>query len=309
MPGRIKQEDIALVREKSPIGDIIGEHVQLRNAGGGNLKGLCPFHDEKSPSLSVSPARGTVLLLRLRRRRRRHPLRRRTSSTSTSSRRSSGWPPRAHIQLRYEEGGAPAPGRSTAGNAQRLVEAHRGGRGVLRRAAGCRRGRAGSRVPRLTRGFDAAVAERFGCGYAPSDLGRAHPAPAGARVHRRGADAGRAGPAVRARRADRPVPSPAALADPRHQRRRRRLRRPPALRRRPGRGQVPQHPRDADLQEEPAALRRRHGQAGHRPPAPRGHRRGLHRRDGLPPVRRHHRGRHLRHGVRRRARVGASAGC
>jgi DNA primase len=56
--GRIRDEDIALVREKAPIADIIGEHVQLRNAGGGNLKGICPFHDEKSPSLSVSPARG-----------------------------------------------------------------------------------------------------------------------------------------------------------------------------------------------------------------------------------------------------------
>ncbi|MDT9091448.1 CHC2 zinc finger domain-containing protein, partial [Escherichia coli] len=43
---------------KSPIEEIIGEHVQLRNSGGGNLKGICPFHDEKSPSLSVSPPRG-----------------------------------------------------------------------------------------------------------------------------------------------------------------------------------------------------------------------------------------------------------
>ncbi|MDT4950148.1 MAG: primase [Pseudonocardiales bacterium] len=58
MAGRIRDEDIALVREKSPIDEIIGEHVQLRNAGGGNLKGICPFHDEKSPSLSVTPARG-----------------------------------------------------------------------------------------------------------------------------------------------------------------------------------------------------------------------------------------------------------
>ena len=58
MAGRIRDEDIALVREKTPIADIIGEHVQLRNAGGGNLKGICPFHDEKSPSLSVSPSRG-----------------------------------------------------------------------------------------------------------------------------------------------------------------------------------------------------------------------------------------------------------
>jgi DNA primase len=58
VPGRIRDEDIALVRDKTPIADIIGEQVQLRNAGGGNLKGLCPFHDEKSPSFSVSPARG-----------------------------------------------------------------------------------------------------------------------------------------------------------------------------------------------------------------------------------------------------------
>jgi DNA primase len=56
--GRIRDEDIALVREKSPIADVVGEHVQLRNAGGGNLKGLCPFHDEKSPSFNVTPSRG-----------------------------------------------------------------------------------------------------------------------------------------------------------------------------------------------------------------------------------------------------------
>ncbi|HZE51019.1 MAG TPA: CHC2 zinc finger domain-containing protein, partial [Jatrophihabitantaceae bacterium] len=58
MAGRIRDEDIAAVREKSPIDEVIGEHVQLRNAGGGNLKGICPFHDEKSPSFSVSPAKG-----------------------------------------------------------------------------------------------------------------------------------------------------------------------------------------------------------------------------------------------------------
>nr|WP_242587674.1 CHC2 zinc finger domain-containing protein [Streptomyces sp. MST-110588] len=36
----------------------MSEYLQLRNAGGGNLKGLCPFHDEKSPSFHVSPAKG-----------------------------------------------------------------------------------------------------------------------------------------------------------------------------------------------------------------------------------------------------------
>jgi len=56
--GRIRDEDIALVRERTPIADVIGEYLQLRNAGGGSLKGLCPFHDEKSPSFNVTPARG-----------------------------------------------------------------------------------------------------------------------------------------------------------------------------------------------------------------------------------------------------------
>ena len=46
--GRIRAADIALVRERSKIDEIVGEHLQLKRAGGGSLKGLCPFHDEKS---------------------------------------------------------------------------------------------------------------------------------------------------------------------------------------------------------------------------------------------------------------------
>jgi DNA primase len=55
--GRIRAGDIALVRERSRIDEVIGEHLQLKRAGGGSLKGLCPFHDEKSPSFNVTPAR------------------------------------------------------------------------------------------------------------------------------------------------------------------------------------------------------------------------------------------------------------
>jgi len=56
--GRIRDEDIQLVRERSVIDEVVGEYLQLRNAGGGSLKGLCPFHDEKTPSFNVTPARG-----------------------------------------------------------------------------------------------------------------------------------------------------------------------------------------------------------------------------------------------------------
>ncbi|MGW5875716.1 DNA primase [Nocardiopsis terrae] len=63
MAGRIKDEDIALVRERTPIADVIGEYLQLRNAGGGSLKGLCPFHDEKSPSFNVTPAKNLYYCL------------------------------------------------------------------------------------------------------------------------------------------------------------------------------------------------------------------------------------------------------
>ena len=51
-------EDIALVRERARIDEVVSEYVTLRNAGGGNLKGLCPFHDEKTPSFHVTPERG-----------------------------------------------------------------------------------------------------------------------------------------------------------------------------------------------------------------------------------------------------------
>ncbi len=58
MPGRIREQSIAEVREKARIDDVISQYVTLRNAGGGSQKGLCPFHDEKSPSFNVNPSRG-----------------------------------------------------------------------------------------------------------------------------------------------------------------------------------------------------------------------------------------------------------
>ena len=58
MAGRIPDRDIAAIRERIRIEDIVGDYVQLRRAGADSLKGLCPFHDEKSPSFHVRPNHG-----------------------------------------------------------------------------------------------------------------------------------------------------------------------------------------------------------------------------------------------------------
>ena len=58
MAGRISDRDIAAIREKANIEDVVGDYVQLKRAGADSLKGLCPFHDEKSPSFHVRPNHG-----------------------------------------------------------------------------------------------------------------------------------------------------------------------------------------------------------------------------------------------------------
>jgi DNA primase len=163
--GRIRDDDIAAVRDKSPIADVIGEHVALRNAGGGNLKGLCPFHDEKSPSLSVSPARGLFHcfgcgaggdVIRF--------VERIENLAFTDA--VEFLAARANIQLRYVEGGA-APIRNK-GERTRLVEAHALAAQFYAEQLHTPNARA-AREFLAERGFDAAAAERYGCGYAPDD--------------------------------------------------------------------------------------------------------------------------------------------
>jgi DNA primase len=58
MTGRIKDEDVTYIRDHSPIDEVVSDYVQLKKAGGGKKKGLCPFHDEKTPSFHVTPSKG-----------------------------------------------------------------------------------------------------------------------------------------------------------------------------------------------------------------------------------------------------------
>jgi len=163
--GRIRDEDIAAVREKSPIADVIGEHIQLRNAGGGNLKGLCPFHDEKSPSLSVSPSKGLFHCFGcgvggdvIRFVERVENL----SFTEAAERLAAG----VGIQLRYLDDGRSGPARQP-GQRARLIEAHKIAAAFYAEQLPTPEAVA-ARDFLVERGFDDEVAGRYGCGYAPS---------------------------------------------------------------------------------------------------------------------------------------------
>ena len=58
MAGLIKREDIDAVRERIRIEDVVGEHVTLKSGGAGSMKGLGPFHDERTRSSATGPAGG-----------------------------------------------------------------------------------------------------------------------------------------------------------------------------------------------------------------------------------------------------------
>ena len=181
------------------------------------------------------------------------------------------------------------------------------GRGRVLRRPAVRRGRGLARaaVPgpaRLRQGRGRAVRGRV---LAARRRGAGQP-PARSRLHER--RAGRVRPGRRrAARAVRPVPRPADVADPGRVLGRDRVRCPPALRRRPDRSEVPEHPRDADLQEVQGPVRRGPGPPRDRQGPPGRRRRGVHRRDGVSPRGRADRGRHLRYVVRRRPRAGPAA--
>ncbi|MFF7259923.1 DNA primase [Streptomyces sp. NPDC008159] len=164
MAGRINDEDVKAVRDAVPIDAVVSEYLQLRNAGGGNLKGLCPFHDEKSPSFQVSPSKGlfhcfgcqeggdTITFV----------MKVDHLSFSEAVERLAA---QAGITLRYEEGGYnPSHQR---GERIRLVEAHKiAAEWYAEQLATSPEADTG-RIFLAERGFDQAAAVHFGVGYSP----------------------------------------------------------------------------------------------------------------------------------------------
>jgi len=56
--GRIRDEDVAAVRERTDIIKLVSGYLTLKKAGHDRFVGLCPFHTEKTPSFGVSPSKG-----------------------------------------------------------------------------------------------------------------------------------------------------------------------------------------------------------------------------------------------------------
>ncbi len=163
MAGRIRDEDVVLVREKARIDEVVRDYVTLKSAGGGSLKGLCPFHDERSPSFSISPAKGAWYCFGCGEggdvigflRKIDH------LSFTEAVEKLAG---RYGVTLRYTEGSA-APGRQ-AGNRSRLVEANKTAAAFFVERLASPEAEIGRRF--LTeRGFDSDAAKTFGVGYAP----------------------------------------------------------------------------------------------------------------------------------------------
>ncbi len=163
MAGRIRDEDIAAVRERSPIDEVVGEYLQLRNAGGGSLKGLCPFHDEKTPSFNVTPARGLFYCFSCAEGGDAIKFVQKIDGLSfvEAVERLAA---RAGVDLRYEQGGY-VPGQEQS-QRRRLIDAHRAAAEFYAERLGGSDA-APARAFLAERGFELADIQRFGVGYSP----------------------------------------------------------------------------------------------------------------------------------------------
>ncbi|MDQ1549895.1 MAG: primase [Microbacteriaceae bacterium] len=162
MPGLIRRNDIDEVRARINIVDIVGDYVTLKGAGVGSLKGLCPFHDERSPSFHVRPQVGRYhcfgcgedgdvfsFLQKMDH----------TTFTEAVERMAA----RLGYELHYEDGGQ---ANADHGNRARLLAANQAAAEFFVAQLTAPEAEPGRKFLG-ERGFDASAAERFGIGFAP----------------------------------------------------------------------------------------------------------------------------------------------
>jgi len=167
--GLIRRTDIDEVRSRTNLGDIVSDYVTLKSAGVGSMKGLCPFHEERSPSFHVRPQVGFyhcfgcgeggdvfTFLQKMDH-----------VSFSEAVERMAA---RIGYELHYEDGGAAVD----QGNRARILAANKAAEEFFIAQLATPEAEPG-RAFLGQRGFDQAAAERFGIGFAPRGgaLGRA----------------------------------------------------------------------------------------------------------------------------------------
>ena len=162
--GRIKDDDVALVRERARIDEVVSDHVTLRPAGSGSLKGLCPFHDEKSPSFHVTPARGFFHCFGCQEGGDVITFVQKVEGVGFTEavERLAG---RFGVQLRYVDDDSASP-RRDPGQRTRLVEANRIAARFYQRELDSPDAEPGRQFL-SARGFDRDAAAMFGVGFAP----------------------------------------------------------------------------------------------------------------------------------------------
>lgn len=162
MAGLIKRGDIDEVRQRVNIADVVGDYVTLKSAGVGSMKGLCPFHDERSPSFHVRPQAGFYHCFGCGEGGDAYSFLQKIDHLSFQEA-VERLAERVGYQLTYEDGSGGAP----AGNRARLYAANQAAEKFFREHLGKPEAELG-RAFLGERGFDALAAERFGVGFAPA---------------------------------------------------------------------------------------------------------------------------------------------
>lgn len=161
MAGRIRQSDIEEVKARTNIADIVGDYVSLRPAGVGSLKGLCPFHDERSPSFHVRPQVGMYHCFGCGESGDVYSFLQKMDHVSFTEavERLAG---KVGLTLHYEDGGA----TPELGNRARILAANTAAEEFFNEKLAAPEADVGRRFLG-ERGFDAAAAAHFGIGFAP----------------------------------------------------------------------------------------------------------------------------------------------
>ena len=164
MAGLIRKSDIDEVKQRANIADIVGQYVTLKRGGADSLKGLCPFHDEKSPSFSVRPNVGMFKCFGCGESGDVYKFLQQidlmTFTESVEKVAAS-----INFTLTYEDGGA----ERETGNRSRLLEANRAAEQFFIEQLTSPEAEM-ARDFLTSRGFDRAACDLFGVGYAPNSF-------------------------------------------------------------------------------------------------------------------------------------------